>query len=186
MNNRLSVRMKGHKLNSLTFGLFGIVLIGALFNWSCSGSIQSIDVEGKESDLAILAGEWEGEYYSKDLGRGGRIEFKLTAGENAATGEVIMIPRESREPFQPMAQTGEPRVVTPSLEILSIRFVQIGKGRVSGKLDPYWDPDNKVTLITFFDGTVKGDVIEGTFRSRREQSGYFYTGRWKVTRKKSI
>ena len=184
MNKRISVHRKRIQLNSLTYWLFGIVLIGALLSWSCSGSIQSIDVEGKKSDLDLLAGEWEGEYYSKDLGRGGRIEFKLTAGENAATGEVIMIPRESREPHQPMTQTGEPRIVSPSLEILSIRFVQIGKGRVSGKLDPYWDPDNKVTLVTFFDGTIKGDVIEGTFRSRREQSGYFYTGRWKVTRKK--
>jgi hypothetical protein len=184
MNNRLAAHRKRFKLNLLSYGLFGIVFIGALLNWSCSGLIQSIAVEGKESDLALLAGKWEGEYYSKDLGRGGRIEFKLTAGENAATGEVIMIPRNPRESQQPITQTGEPRIVTPSLEILSIRFVQIGKGRVSGKLDPYWDPDNKVTLITYFDGTVKENVIEGTFRSRRKESGYFYTGRWKVTRKK--
>lgn len=183
MRKKSSMSSRSYQLNSFALRLFGIVILSALVNWSCSSILRPVSVEGAETDLALLEGEWEGEYYSKDLGRGGSIEFKLISGENTAYGEVIMIPRGSQVPLQPMSRTGEPKAATSSLEVLKISFVQISRGRVSGKLDPYWDPDNKVTLLTFFDGELKGDTIEGTFRSRRESSGYFYHGQWKVTRK---
>ncbi len=182
MRKKFSVSPRSHAQNPNTLSLFGIVFLCVLLNWSCSSIIQPVSVKGEEADLALLTGEWKGEYYSKSLGRGGSIEFKLIAGENSASGEVIMIPRGSQIPFQPISRTGEPRAAARSLEVLKISFVQISKGRVSGKLDPYWDPDNKVTLLTFFDGVLKGDTIEGTFRSRREESGFFYHGQWKVTR----
>jgi hypothetical protein len=184
MHKKFSVSLRSHTLNSMTLSLSGIVLLCALLNWSCSSIIQPVSVKGEETDMALLTGEWKGGYYSQELGRGGSIEFKLIAGENTASGEVIMIPRGSQVPLQPISQAGQPRAAARSLEVLKISFVQISKGRVSGKLDPYWDPDNKVTLLSFFDGVLKGDTIEGTFRSRREQSGYFYHGQWKVTRKK--
>lgn len=183
MRKKFSVSSRSHMLNPITLSLFGIVFLCAFLNWSCSSIIRPVSVKGAETDLALLEGEWEGEYYSNDLGRGGSIEFKLVAGENSASGEVIMIPRGSQVPFQPISQPGEPRAAARSLEVLKINFVQISQGRVSGKLDPYWDPDNKVTLLTFFDGVLKGDTIEGTFRSRREESGFFYHGQWKVNRK---
>jgi hypothetical protein len=183
MRKKFSMSSRRHTLNPVTLSLFGIVFLYTLLSWSCSSIIQPVSVKGEEADLALLTGEWKGEYYSKGLGRGGSIEFKLIAGESSASGEVIMIPRGSQMPFQPISQTGEPKAATRSLEVLKINFVQISQGRVSGKLDPYWDPDNKVILLTFFDGVLKGDTIEGTFRSRREESGYFYHGQWKVTRK---
>ena len=183
MHNKLTLRLKNHKLNSSVLVLFGIVIISAVLNWSCSAVIQPVTVKGAESDIELLAGEWEGEYYSKDLGRGGSIEFTLTSGEKTAFGEVVMIPRGSQISFQPTDQTGAPNTATQSIEVLKISFVQISGGRVSGRIDPYWDPDNKVSLLTFFDGVLKGDTIKGTFRSRREQSGYFYTGQWEVRRK---
>lgn len=183
MHKKPTLRPKNHKLNSSVLVLFGIVVISALLNWSCSAVIQPVSVKGEEADLALLTGEWKGEYYSKDLSRGGSIEFKLTSGEKTAFGEVVMIPRGSQTPFQPATPTGEPKTATQSIEVLKINFVQISGGRVSGKIDPYWDPDNKVTLLTFFDGLLEGDTIKGTFRSRNEQSGSFYTGQWEVRRK---
>jgi hypothetical protein len=183
MHNKLTLRLKNHRLNFSILVLFGIIVISTVLNWSCSAVIQPVTVKGVESDIDLLAGEWEGEYYSKDLSRGGSIEFKLTSGEKTAFGEVVMIPRGSHTSFQPITRTGEPKTATQSIEVLKISFVQIRGGRVSGKIDPYWDPDNKVTLLTFFDGVLKGDTIKGTFRSRREQSGYFYTGQWEVRRK---
>ncbi|UCE22280.1 MAG: hypothetical protein JSV46_08760 [Candidatus Aminicenantes bacterium] len=182
MQKKFSETSRNHTHTPIALSLFGIVFLCALLNWSCSSIIQPVSLKGEEADLALLTGEWKGEYYSKALGRGGSIEFKLIAGENSASGEVIMIPRGSQMPFQPISQTGEPRPAARSLEVLKINFVQISRGRVSGKLDPYWDPDNKVTLLTFFDGVLRGDIIEGTFRSRREESGFFYHGQWKVTR----
>jgi hypothetical protein len=183
MLNKLTQRLKNHRHNFSVLVLFGIVVISAILNWSCSAVIQPVTVKGAESDIDLLAGEWKGEYYSKDLGRGGSIEFKLTSGEKTAFGEVVMIPLGSQIPFQPATQTGEPKTATQPIEVLKISFVQISGGRVSGKIGPYWDPDNKVTLLTFFDGVLKGDTIKGTFRSRREQSEYFYTGQWEVRRK---
>ncbi len=183
MHKKLTFRPKSHKLDSSVIGLFGIFVISTVLNWSCSSVIQPVSVKGEEAELAMLTGEWKGEYYSKDLGRGGSIEFTLTSGEKTAFGEVVMIPRGSQTPFQPPTRTGEPITATQSIEVLKISFVQISGGRVSGKIDPYWDPDNKVTLLTFFDGLLEGDTIKGTFRSRREQSGYFYTGQWEVRRK---
>lgn len=167
----------------LLSNVFGLVMIFALLNWSCSSIFQPVTLKGEQSDLALLTGEWDGEYYSKELGRGGSIQFKLAAGEDSAYGEVIMIPRGSQIPLKPPTQTGKPRTEVQPLEVLKINFVQISGGRVSGKIDPYWDPDNKCVLLAFFDGVLKGDTIKGTFRTRRENSGYFYTGNWEVRRK---
>ncbi len=184
MLNKLTLILKTCKINFPVFILLSTVIISAALNWSCSSIIQPVSVKGEEADLALFAGEWKGEYYSKDLSRGGSIEFKLTSGENTAFGEVVMIPRGSQMPFQPAPPTGEPKTSTQSIEVLKISFVQISGGRVSGKIDPYWDPDNKMTLLTFFDGVLMDDTISGTFRSRSAQSEHFYTGQWKVTRKK--
>jgi hypothetical protein len=184
MHTKITLRPQSHKLNSFVLVLFGIVVISTVLNWSCSAVTQPVIVKGAESDIDLLAGEWAGEYYSRDLGRGGSIEFTLTSGEQTAFGDVVMIPRGSQTPFQPVIQTGELKTAPQPLEILKISFVQISGGRVSGKIGPYWDPDNKVTLLTFFDGLLEGDTIKGTFRSRNEQSGSFYTGQWEVTRKK--
>jgi hypothetical protein len=183
MHKKFSLRLDTNKLSSSVLILFGIVVISAALNWSCSTFIQPVSVKGDEADLALFAGEWKGEYYSKDLSRGGSIEFKLTSGEQTAFGEVVMIPRGSQTPFQPAPRTGEPRTSTQSIEVLKISFVQISGGRVSGKIDPYWDPDNKVTLLTFFDGVLMDDTIKGTFRSRSAQSRYSFTGQWEVRRK---
>lgn len=183
MLNKMTPLLKKRRINFSVLVLFGIAVTSAALHWSCSTIIHPVSVKGEEADLALFAGEWTGEYYSKDLSRGGSIEFTLTSGEKTAFGEVVMIPRGSQTPFQPAARTGEPKTPTQSLEVLKINFVQISGGRVSGKIDPYWDPDNKVTLLTFFDGVLMDDTIKGTFRSRSAESGYSFTGEWEVRRK---
>jgi hypothetical protein len=66
--------------------------------------------------------------------------------------------------------------------VLSIAFVRISGGDVTGTLDPYTDPECQCTVQTTFTGKLRGNTIEGTFVTRgpsaREQAG-----RWKVTRR---
>lgn len=67
-------------------------------------------------------------------------------------------------------------------EVLAIRFVRVAEGAVSGRLEPYLDPDCDCEASTTFTGRVHGDVIEGTFHVvSRGVSGT--TGRWRAWRK---
>ena len=69
MKERFSISVRNLKLNPFTLSLFGIVFLFALLNWSCSSIIQPVSVKGAETDLALLAGEWEGEYYRLNPGK---------------------------------------------------------------------------------------------------------------------
>ena len=65
---------------------------------------------------------------------------------------------------------------------LTINFVRVAEGRVTGTLAPYADPETGVQLFTAFDGLLRGDVIEGTYTTRSGRSLDSQTGEWKVTR----
>jgi len=75
-----------------------------------------------------------------------------------------------------MAGTSMQNVPRP----LTIRFVRIAAGRVSGAIAPYTDPDCQCMVSTTFDGTLNGDRIEGTYRTTG--SSLQTTGRWQVRR----
>jgi hypothetical protein len=164
--------------------MFGILASFCLFILSCQTIQNPVELVGKEIDLTLLEGEWEGDYYSRDTGRSGNIRFKLMAGEEKAYGDVVMIPRGSNKPYRPAGLMGEPDVSIPVQEVLSISFVKMKGGSISGTLTPYWDPDIQRRLITTFEGTLVGDDIEGSFESRIDQSPIYFYGTWKVTRKK--
>ena len=67
---------------------------------------------------------------------------------------------------------------------LTINFVRVAEGRVTGTLAPYADPETGVQLFTAFDGLLRGDAIEGTYTTRAGRSIDSQTGEWKVTRRK--
>lgn len=184
MNKKL-IRFTKHNASILKLmSMFGTVAALSLFYWNCGAVQNPVELVGKEIDLALLDGEWVGEYYSRDTGRSGIIRFKLTAGEMEAYGDVVMIPRGSTKPYRPAGLMDETEISTPVPEVLSISFVKIKGGGISGKLTPYWDPDIQRRLITTFEGTLVGDSIEGTFESRIDQSPIYFYGTWKATRKK--
>ena len=85
-----------------------------------------------------LVGEWLGEYSSSETGRSGSIVFKLTAGRDTATGDVLMIPGNVDIPTA-MPNTNDPNYRGP--RILKISFVRCEGNEVSGWLEPYPDPD---------------------------------------------
>ena len=68
--------------------------------------------------------------------------------------------------------------------VLTINFVRIAEGRVSGTLAPYADPETGAQLFTRFEGRLEGDTIEGTYATRSADASDSQRGEWKVIRRK--
>lgn len=156
-----------------------VVLAAALSG--CGGSQTPVPVVGLEADISQLAGEWFGEYSSVESGRNGSISFKLVAGADSAIGDVVMTPqwlmRQGNGQMQPSPTP------QPTTQPLSIRFVRVTGGQVSGALAPYTDPNCGCTLHTTFVGRLRSDTLEGTYTSLHEQTRDVQRGRWRVVRK---
>jgi hypothetical protein len=153
-------------------------------SWGCNPSQNPVNLYGDEVDVESLEGEWWGDYFSKDTGRSGTIEFTLIGEKNKAFGDVMMIPRGSKEPYHPIGYREKAEVDPKIPELLTISFVEVIGGKVRGELTPYWDPEMQRRMYTTFEGIVMGDTIQGTYESRMEQSPIYFYGQWKVARKK--
>lgn len=151
---------------------------------ACGASRSPVPVVGASSDLSALAGDWAGDYSSAESGRSGSISFTLRSATDSAFGDVVMIPAGLGRPLQPWRGgdnvTGVGQVAPTTT--LTIRFVRVEAGRVSGTLDPYADPQNGQRLITTFSGQLKGNTIDGTYTTRLP-SGDMQSGRWTVQRR---
>ena len=150
---------------------------------ACGASRSPVPLVGASTDMTALTGEWAGEYSSGESGRSGSITFTLRSAGDSAFGDVVMIPSGLGRPVKPYneGQIAEPNATAPTT-VLTIRFVRVEAGRVSGTLDPYADPQTGGRLFTTFVGDVKGNSIEGTYTTRL-QSGVTQTGRWSVLRR---
>jgi len=140
-------------------------------------------VVGASSDLSALAGDWVGDYSSVESGRSGSITFTLRAATDSAFGDVVMVPAGLGRPLLPWRgenMAGGAQI--PTSTVLTIRFVRVEAGHVSGTLDPYADPQTGARLLTTFSGELKGNTIAGTY-STRLPSGDTQTGRWTVQRR---
>lgn len=160
----------------------GMAVWMAVGLWSCSSAPRPVPVTAAGPDLQELAGQWSGEYHATGGGRQGTILFKLAAGAESATGEVLMFPK----PPAPTnaGETGVGAVGQPLPQSLSIRFVRSEGGKISGTLDPYIDPECSCRVETTFEGVLAGDNIEGTYTANRTGNPAMI-GTWKVKRKKT-
>lgn len=159
--------------------LAGLALIVA----GCAGTPAPVPVVGTPTDLGLLAGEWGGDYRGDATGRTGSIVFKLAAGADSATGDVVMIPRQRREERLPRQDPSVGLPIARAPEVLAIAFVRAAGGGVSGRLVPYRDPECECLVITKFEGRMHDSTIEGTFSSRHAESGEITTGTWNARRK---
>ena len=157
------------------------LLAASLTAAACTPVVLKTPVSGAPTAVSRLVGEWQGDYSSVESGRRGLIAFRLRAGADTAVGDVIMQSR-GNDPSAP-----DPSAVSwdarTTHQQLGIRFVFVSENEISGVLNAYRDPDCGCTLTTTFRGTIKGDVIEGTFHS--EGSGISHIpqdGRWRVKR----
>jgi hypothetical protein len=154
----------------------------ALATAACAFNPPPVPLDGRAAGLERLVGRWTGDYQGYGSGRAGRIEFTLAAGEGHAHGDVLMIPRTRRRPYRPWRETFAAPALALS-EDLTIRFVAIENGEVTGELDPYRDPDCGCRAHTRFRGRLWGSVIEGTFVTTRQGHSEAQGGRWKVRRR---
>jgi hypothetical protein len=147
---------------------------------ACSSNPAPVAIEGSTSSLQALAGKWSGQYDNAANGRSGSIVFNLHPDGQTATGDVMMFSRVVSQPWDPNRNYPPG---TPAAQLLSITFVQVSGGQVSGKLDPYKDPDTGSMLSTTFTGRQTGDTIEGTFEAWSSDKVTPQRGHWKVTRR---
>src|SRR5436309_9934801 len=145
-----------------------------------------VPLAGTARDVAALAGRWEGSYSSAVTGRSGSISFTLSAGTDSAFGDVIMVPRGWGRPLQAWDRPGSAGApgTQPRAAVLTINFVRVAGGRVTGRLAPYADPESGAPLATTFEGQLAGDRIEGTYTTRGGGSPDAQTGQWQVMRRR--
>jgi len=160
-------------------------LLAALLAAGCLYKPPVIPIDADSGGFEMLVGEWNGDYAIEgSYPRSGQISFTLIAGEDHAHGDVLMVPHGARHgydrypPGQPLIAGGEPH---PS-EVLTIQFVRVIDGSVSGVMDPYWDPERQTQVSTTFHGTLTANTIQGTFRSLYANRALESIGHWKVTR----
>jgi hypothetical protein len=151
---------------------------------ACAGNPPPVPVFASRADWEILGGHWSGSYTTNPAGRRGLIEFTLSAGEEQASGDVLMIAEGARVPYRPYPpgdlRTGH--VDAPYTQLLTIRFVRADRGQISGTIASYWDPDRTCQATAVFYGTAQARVIEGTFTSICEDGIRELRGEWRVTR----
>ena len=150
---------------------------------ACGASRAPVPLVGASADVGALTGEWAGDYSSAESGRSGSISFTLRAAGDSAFGDVVMIPSawgRALVPWRGENATGVNQ--QPASTVLSIRFVRVEHGHVSGTLDPYADPQTGARLLTTFSGELNGNQITGTYTTRLT-SGGTQTGRWTVQRR---
>jgi hypothetical protein len=153
---------------------------------ACASHPPSTEVTASDFDLNPLVGEWRGDYGSAETGRSGTIAFTLRAGESAASGNVVMLPRTDS------SLANQPTAVEPSAaagrQVLTIHFVRKEGNNVVGTLDPYSDPECACQVSTTFQGAFRDrGTIEGTYTTVPSKPGSgVSTGRWRVTRVKRL
>jgi len=157
----------------------------ALALTACGASRSHVPLVGASTDVSALTGEWAGDYSSAESGRSGSITFTLRAAGDSAFGDVVMIPAAWGRPLMPYRQentAGAAGNQQTASTVLTIRFVRVEHGHVSGTLDPYADPQTGARLLTTFSGELSGNTITGTYTTRLP-SGDTQTGRWTVQRR---
>jgi len=156
-----------------------VVALTASLLGGCQPVPLPVPVEGSVDQLV---GEWSGEFSSAETGRFGSIFFRLEAGRDTATGDVLLIP--DRTYNVPTAPEWNENPWRTSAQVLQISFVRCTDGEVDGWIKPYPDPDSGELTYTDFTGVIVGDSLKGTFVSRVENIGKRSSGTWAVVRTK--
>jgi hypothetical protein len=151
----------------------------------CARQAPGIELASSDFDVEPLVGQWRGSYSSAQTGRTGTIAFTLNAGESAASGNVVMLPKPDSLLTQ---EEREMMSNVPARTILKIHFVRKEGGSISGALDPYTDPACACIVNTAFTGRfVEGPAIEGSYTTVPTAPGSSVTsGHWRVTRVKRL
>jgi hypothetical protein len=169
--------------DSMTWSRSSIMAL-AMLAAGCAFNPPPVPVDARPADLERLTGRWAGRYERVNSGRAGSIEFNLVYGEDHAHGDVVMIPGGSPHAYRSWREDGVARGPVDAVQELTIRFVAVDDGEITGELDAYRDPDCDCRAYTRFRGRLRGDVVEGTFVTHTTRAAGPVQGTWKVTRKR--
>ena len=150
----------------------------------CVGNPRPVTVFASRADWETLSGHWRGSYSASATNRRGLIDFTLSASDEQASGDVLMIAEGARVPYRPYAP-GDPRsgpIDAAYRQLLTIKFVRAEQGWITGTIASYWDPDRSCEASATFLGGVQSDAIEGTFTSTCEDGVRQIRGKWRVSR----
>src|SRR6266850_630893 len=100
----------------------------------------AIPVTSAAGDTRLLAGKWQGDFWSSQTGRHGKISFQMAAGSDSATSQVLMYFRSPAQAIWTGDATSLATKRPAELQWLSIRFVDVEGGALSGEIAPYTDP----------------------------------------------
>lgn len=166
-------------MRSTTFAFLAFTFL--LF--ACASSQpDDIQVIGTPGELAVLSGDWLGSYNAPGTGRSGSVTFHLTANAERAYGDVLMVPKRD---YVRDRDAHVPRSMVSSTAVLSIEFVRIASGEITGRMAPYADPEQPDAMLeTHFTGRVDGDSIEGTFVTYSDHGVSPRRGTWRVHRQR--
>lgn len=148
---------------------------------ACRYQPTPVPLHGSRSDVAALAGRWDGDYSSGDSRRGESISFTIRGGTDTAFGDVAMITTMGDAVTAADASTRVHAHHAHAPELLRVTFVEVSDGQVEGELEPYVAPDCRCIVTTVFRGAVSGDRIEGTYITRGA-NGLRQEGRWSMRR----
>jgi len=144
----------------------------------CALGAPSVPVIGDDSDLAILEGEWSGEFESVETGRRGRIFFVFDRENDSALGHVLML-------LDDAVSAPQPGRAQHAHQYIDFSFIHIAGDEVTGTLSTYQDPLCGCQLETTFRGTLRAGVIRGRFTSVHLDSGKIKEGEWWARRRRS-
>jgi hypothetical protein len=165
----------------LARSLTSVVLLAVA---GCAYHPRALTLQASATEWRALVGEWRGSYSSDGGDRHGLIDLSLAAGEQQAYGDVLMVAAGSRDRYYPSA-AGE-RMATaerPHGTILTIRFVRAADGRLTGTMDPYWDPERSCEATATFYGAIGDGRMDGTFTSLCADGVHAIRGHWSVLRR---
>jgi hypothetical protein len=151
----------------------GALALVAALALGCSSNKQPISVVGESQDLEALAGAWEGTYQSDNRKTRGTIEFLLDHHADTASGSVVM--------YAPGVDPHHGGEDVPAAHLL-IRFVQTAGGWISGRLDPYEDPECQCVVETLFRGKLEEGSMAGNYTTRGVYESFVRTGTWSAKR----
>ena len=109
---------------------------------ACAGNPPPVPVFASRADWEILSGHWRGSYTTSPSGRHGVIEFTLSAGDEQASGDVLMVADGAHVPYRPYPPNDSRQgpIDAPYTQLLTIRFVRADRGKISGTIASYGIP----------------------------------------------
>ena len=174
-------------LNSLTKTLFigaiASLTLGCVSTLSTTPTIK--EVSGTKFDVAQLTGTWEGNFISTVTQRTGVIKLELDQEANREVGSILLqYQKQHPKIHAPKGHNVKKTGTYTKTKPLSVEFIAIEGGKISGTVTPYADPlfPGK-TVFSTYEGIVTGNRIEGTYTTRIGQNGNAFTGSWWAVRK---